>query len=361
MHRLITALGVWFALSPLAAYEALEEVARLEQAPGNITLTPEGRIVLSLHPFYTPRWRVAELGEDGDLRPFPNPFWAAGGGGGLTLDSVLGIQSDPRGVVWMLDNGLRSGTTPKLLAWDTRKGRLAGLIALPPPATVPDSFVNDLAVDAERGVIYISDPARGAEAALIVVEVSSGRARRVLQGHHSVVAEDVDLMVDGTPVRAPGPQGEPIAPRIGVNPIALDAHNRWLYFGPMHGTALYRVATRDLLDRTLSGEALGSRVQRYADRPVCDGISTDAAGNIYITDIANNAIGVIDTQRRYRTLVPDARLSWPDALSFGPDGLLYIVANKLHKTARLNAGRDEARPPYYVLRVRPLAPGTVGR
>jgi sugar lactone lactonase YvrE len=216
---------------------------------------------------------------------------------------------------------------------------------------VPNSFVNDLAVDAEHGAIYISDPARGDEAALIVVEVSTGRARRVLQGHRSVVAEDVDLIVDDTPVRVLGPKGEPIAPRIGVNPIALDAHNRWLYYGPMHGTALYRVATRDL----------GLRVERYADRPVCDGISIDDAGNIYITDISNNGIGVIDTERRYRTLVPDARLSWPDALSFGPDGMLYIVANKLHKTARLNAGRDEARPPYYVLRVKPLAPGTVGR
>jgi len=50
-------------------------------------------------------------------------------------------------------------------------------------------------------------------------------------------------------------------------------------------------------------------------------------------------------ERRYRPLVPDARLSWPDALSFGPDGMLYVAVNKQHKTTRLNAGRDGARPP----------------
>ena len=59
----------------------------------------------------------------------------------------------------------------------------------------------------------------------------------------------------------------------------------------------------------------------------------------------------------YRVLFRDnERLCWPDAISAGPDGL-----NKLHRTAQLNAGRDESEPPYYIIRFRPLAPAVLGR
>jgi hypothetical protein len=57
----------------------------------------------------------------------------------------------------------------------------------------------------------------------------------------------------------------------------------------------------------------------------------------------------------------DPRLSWVDAFSYGPDGHLYAVANQLHRTAVLNGGVNATRPPYLVIRLRPLAPGTTGR
>jgi sugar lactone lactonase YvrE len=129
----------------------------------------------------------------------------------------------------------------------------------------------------------------------------------------------------------------------------------------MHSRSMYRVRTSDLRDTTLSAEDLAGRVERWADKPICDGISMDRAGNIYISDLAANAIGVIDAERQYRVLVSDPRLSWPDAFSYGPDGRMYTVANQLHKSATLNAGSDASEPPYLVLTFQPLAPGVVGR
>lgn len=350
-----------FACAPLHAHDRLEEFARLDAAPGNITVTPQGRIIVSLHQFYEPAWRVVELRRDGTLVPFPDEAWAGGAHGRITLDTVLGIQSDRRGVVWMLDNGMRGGITPKLIAWDTRRHRLSRVIHLPPPVTAANSFVNDLAVDETHNALYIADPAGGTNAALIVVDIATGYARRVLEGHRSVVPEDIDLTIDGRPVQIRRPDGSLLRPRVGINPIALDARHEYLYFGPMHGTSLYRIAVRDLLDPELDAAVLAERVERYSDKPICDGISIDRAGNIYISDIGNNAVGVIDKERRYRLLVQDPRLSWPDAFSFGPDGRLYVVANQLHRTARLNAGEHLAAPPFYVLRLRPLAQGVVGR
>ena len=358
-NLLVLILTLWLAV--IHADPELEEVARLDKGPGNITVTPQGKIVLSLHQFFTPQWRVVALGENGEMSPFPNSLLASGGKCVMALDSVLGLQSDSRGVVWMLDNGMRNGAVPKLLGWDTRSDQLARIIHLPPPVTVTNSFVNDLAIDEHNNAIYIADPARGDEAALIVVDLSTGLSRRLLQGHKSVVAEDIELEIEGKAVQTKQQDGSLINARVGINPIALDRDSLWLYYGPMHGTSMYRVKARDLLNPLLSEHVLAARVERYSAKPICDGISIDNAGNIYVTDVVNNAIGMIDITRRYRILVKDARLSWPDAFSFGPDGKLYTVANQLHKTPALNAGEMEAIPPYFIFRITPPAQGQPGR
>jgi sugar lactone lactonase YvrE len=360
--RVGLAAGLCLAVLSAAGQPTLEEVAQVDEAPGNITVTPRGRIVLSLHQFFAPALRVAELRADGTLAAFPDERWNSGDlSRPDSLDAVLGVQSDARGIVWMLDNGLRGKSVPKLVGWDSEVGRLARILYLPPPVTREDSFVNDLAVDSTHGAVFVADPAGGASAALIVVDLMTGLSRRVLEGDRSVVPEDVDLVVEGRPVEVRRPDGSLVRPRVGVNPIALDPADAWLYFGPMHGRTLYRLRTRDLLDASLSGGELARRVEAYASRPVSDGISVDRGGNVYITDLAAGALGVITADRQYRVLVADPRLSWPDAYSFGPDGYLYTVANQLHRSAALSAGEAQAEPPFPVLRVRPLAPGVPGR
>ncbi len=324
----------------------------LDQAPGNITVTPAGRIVMSLHQFYEPKLRVATLDDSGKLVPFA---------AGARVNSVLGIQADRDGVVWMLDNGMRSNKPRRVIGWDAEKDRKVADINLG-KAAPKDAFVNDLVVDRDHDTIYIADPAGGANAGIIVVDLKTRKARRVLEGHESVVPKnDLDLVIDGTPVRVRTPDGQEVRPHIGVNPIAADANNEWLYYGPMHGDALYRVRTADLRDASLAPAALAERVERWAERPISDGISMDDAGNIYITDVGANAVGVIDADRQYRILVQDPRLSWPDSFSFGADGKLYVVANQLHRSARLNAGTQTATPPFHVLRFEPLAAGLTGR
>lgn len=338
-------------LADVPAGPELEVVAELDQAPGNVTVTPAGRIVMSLHQFYDPTLRVVTLDENNQ----PAPFAAA-----AKVDAVLGIQADRDGVVWMLDNGMRTNKPRRLVGWDARRNRKVADIALN-KVTPRDAFLNDLVVDRDHDAVYIADPAGGANAAIVVVDLKTKKARRVLEGHASVVPEDVDLVIDGAPVRVRTPDGNEIRPRIGINPIAADAQNEWLYYGPMHGTRLYRVRTADLRDPKLGPEALAARVETWAERPISDGISMDADGNIYISDVGNNAVGVIGADRTYRILVQDPRLSWPDAFSFGPDGKLYVVANQLHRTARLNAGTQTATPPFLVLRFQPLAAGVTGR
>lgn len=338
--------------------------ARTTPAPGNIAVSPEGRVFVSLHQFFAPSFRVVEVLSDGSTRPFPSETMAAGHAASpLGLDSVLGIRCDHENNLWMLDNGMREKSTPKLVAWNIGEFRLHQVIYFPPTVTHPDSFLNDLAVDRDNGAVYIADPAGGANAALIVVDLATGLSRRVLEGHESVTPDNaVELSIDGRAIEVKGPTGAPVRPRIGVNPIALDSSNEYLYFGPMHGTKLYRIATAPLRDASLPAAELMARVQTYAPRPISDGISIDHDGNIYISDIASNAVGVIKAEdKSYQILAQSPELSWPDAFSFGPDGLLYGVANQLHRSAPLNGGSNAATPPFLIFTMTPLSAGVVGR
>jgi sugar lactone lactonase YvrE len=338
-----------------ALRDSLTVMAELNVAPGNIAVSSEGRIFLSLHQFHDPAFCVCELVE-GQLVPYPN-----GAGSELIgFTSVLGVQIDLAGCLWMLDNGDRNRVQPKLVAWNIAKDRLERVIYLPTPISTSESFVNDLAIDLSRQMIYISDPIQETSA-VIRVDLATGLATRLLEGHKGVVPEDMDLIADGVAVQIRQADGTMIRPHLGVNGIVLDVRNEWVYLSPMHAGAMYRVLSRDLADLTLDPEALAARVERYADKPICDGITIDQDDNIYLGDLAAGGVGVIRADRTYELLVRDERLGWTDSFSFGPDGMLYCDTNQLNRSAILNGGQEASLPPYYVLRMKGLAAGIAGR
>lgn len=323
----------------------------LQQGPGNLTVTPMGVLIVSLHQFFDPAYPVAIVAEDGSLSEFAAE---------AQLDSVLGVQSDENGVVWLLDNGMKSTKKPRLVGYHSVRKKIVADIDLSSVAP-PNAFFNDLVIDLDHQTAYLAEPAGGDNAAVVVVDLESGKSRRLLEGHVSVMPEDVDLVVDGKSLELLLPSGKRIQPRVGVNPIAADANNEWLYFGPMHGLSLYRVKTSDLRDPALSKEQLAKRVERFSDKPICDGISMDRDGNIYLGDLAHDALVRISPDGQSRRIATDPRLSWLDAFSFGPDGKLYGVANQLHRSARLHGGKDETIKPFLIVDFVSEAGGVIGR
>ena len=337
--------------------DALELVARLpaETPPGNIAITPDNRIFLSVHGFYNQPVKVVELLEDGSTAPYPNKQWAyapVNDCGTAGLYGVLGIQADPNGILWMLDTSSpdRAG---RLVAWDTESEQLHRIIYLAKPVISDHSFLNDLAIDLKNNAIYIADTGT---AAIIIVDLATGQARRVLEGSNFTSAQDIDMVIDEKRIEM---NGEPA--RLGVNPITIDPKNDYLYWGAMSGTAIYRIRTEHLHNAQLDDSELATKIERYGEKPISDGITIDDAGNVYITSITDDSIGVVQQDGPYKTLFKEDSLSWPDGFAVGSDDYIYVTINELHRSPFLNGGHNHAKGEFKVMRFKALSTAQVGR
>jgi sugar lactone lactonase YvrE len=319
--------------------------------PGNATVSKDGRIFASIHQFRDAPVRLVEIKAPGSYEPFPNKAWnEASRPAHSRLVSPLGVKADSRGRLWVIDNGNEGDVSypPKLLAFDIKSRKLLFRRQLPASVAKPGSFPQDIALDEKRGVIYIADVGKVAPPAIIVVNMR-GSARRV-EGIPGLEPENVDMKVDGRTLVSPDGKGPA---RIGLNPITLSADGETLYFGAMNGTSWYALPTA-MLRSHAPQDKLSAAVRRVGPKPVSDGAATDAAGNHYFTDVNNNAIAMLTSTGKLKTIAEDDDLlSWPDSISIGPDGKLYVAVNQLHRTAFFNRGRDEGRPPYRIVAITP--------
>lgn len=344
--------------TPLRGPDGLEVVAQLGAVVGNVAVSPAGRIFITYHPAASPQVKVAEISAGNASRPYPDDAWQE------RFQTPQGIKLDAKGRLWVLDHGKNGFGRPALYGFDIASGQLVHEYDFSSAEGVGwGSYLNDLAIDAEHDVIYIADTSSyRMRPAVIVYDIGARRARRVLQGHKSVAAESVNMVVEGRTIRLAF-----IPIRVAVDSIVLDLPNAYLYFGPLSGHRMYRVPTAALRDATLSAEALGAAVEDYGPKPISDGITIDRDDNIYLTAIEDRAVTVLrppaagDETARQATMVRDPRLVWPDGMSFGPDGWVYVTDSQLNRVL-FHSSRDIAKlGPHYIYRFRALAAGQPGR
>jgi sugar lactone lactonase YvrE len=344
-----------------------EVIARLPNSVGNMAFTPDNQIIFSHHPFYSPDVRVAKLTSATTFEPFPNAEWnTPREGTDHYLDNVLGLRSDENGVVWIIDMGFRTHITPKLVGWNTRANKLERIYYMPEPLTRVGSQPQDIVIDQKNRKFYIADEnigpgGDGSHAAIIVIDMDSGFARRLLDGDRATIPENVPITVDGNDLTVPGKDGKPVLIKVGCDGITMDMQAEWLYFAPLSGHSLYRIRVADLNDETLLPAQLSAKVERYSDKPNNGGLSIDYAGNIYLTAVESKSVGMIAPDRKYHTITSDPGLVWPDGISYSPDGYMYVSASQVSAAAMFHGGKAENKTPYLIYRFKPLAPGYISR
>jgi sugar lactone lactonase YvrE len=348
--------AVFYALggviSTVAGTATLEMVASFpaQQVTG-VAVSKHARIFVNF-----PDWSnehtisVAEI-VGGKPRPFPNEEWNRLGSPADHFVCVQSVYVDESDSLWILGPAapkmketVKGG--PKLVKVDLIKNAVVQTIPFGAEVAPKKSYLNDVRVDTKTQTAYITDSGLGA---IVVVDLHTGKARRLLQNDVSTQAEkDFKLQVNGRALL--GENGQP--PQIHSDGIALDELYGLLYYHALTARTLYRVKTADLQNTRLSKSQLAARVERVTETPAPDGMIMGPNGKLYLTDIEHGAIVLFDPkEKKLDPVVSDGRLSWPDSLAWAPEGSLYVTTSQIQNMPRFNGGKDMRTTPYQLYKI----------
>lgn len=327
-----------------------------DRRPSGVVVGDEG-VFLSVPRWDGGAWTLARWEPDAEeWRPWPPGLSQDPEDGAHALHSVNGLHLDAEGRLWVLDNarinlGPHAEGAAKLVVLDTATGQERWRHVFDEEsAPVGRSFLNDLAVDPDRGVVYITDTGMGGPGALVVLELFTGRAWRTLVGHPSLQADpDEEMRIDGE-VATVGRDGERVPWRVGANPIALVDAGERLLFGAMTHRTLFQIEARWLREPHTE-EARVEAVSAWGQRGMADGMAARGDGTLLLTDVEQ---GTVRCHREGEPAVPileEGRASFPVAV-FAPEGpWVYFTANALHQMPLLWDGEERSEGPWGVWRV----------
>jgi len=361
--RLITSfLGLCVAMVFVSESRAGENHALTEVYQNNdfqitgISVSKSGRLFVNF-PRWSDRYRyaVVEVMPDGSSKPFPDAEWnqwnMKADTAGAHFVCVQSVVVDSTDALWVLDPaaplmGVVVPGGPKLVRIDLKTNRVTRTIAFGPEVAKPNSYLNDVRFDNGRNTAYLTDSGMGG---LVVVDLSSGRSRRVLDGNASTMAQPgVQIVINGKPVLR---NAKPM--QVNADSIALSPDGEYLYYKPLTGDTLYRIKTSVLRDGTLPQDRVDAAVENVGKVFPTDGFWMDAKGNLYLSDLDHNAVVRRAANGTLERMASDPRLVWPDTFSEGPDGSIYISASHINETPPVNEGKSVRTQAYAVFKFRP--------
>ena len=347
-------LAAFVAIATTTSAAQLQQVARFpnQQVTGVGVSLKSGRIFVNF-----PHWSddhpmsVAEI-VNGQPHAFPDDEWNKPGAPESHFVCVQSVVVDDQDNLWVLDPAapkmqeiVKGG--PKLVKVDLSTNKVVETIPFGEDIAPAKSYLNDVRIDNANQKAFITESAKGA---IIVVDLFSGKARRLLDDHISTKPEpEVKLVVDGKELID---QQKKAPPQIASDGIALDTKNGYLYYHALTGHTLYRIKTSYLTDEKLSKSDLESKVENVAQTSAPDGMLEAPDGSVYLTDLEHSAVVHWNaTSNKIEPVISDKRLLWPDTLSWGLNGDLYVTASQIENMPRFNKGKSSRTEPYKLWKV----------
>ena len=263
--------------------------------------------------------------------------WQPGDDAHAKFVRVNSLRFGPDGNLWVIDIGTPGPQQPpvpggpKLVAIDIKTNRvvktifLDGVAKSDAPGGKGNSFFDDFRFGDKS--IYVTDA--GAPA-LVVVDIATGRARRVLENHPSTVARA--MYAEGKKLTKPN--GEPVA--IHADQLEVSPDGTILYYCPCSGPTS-RIETKYMDDATLSDAELATHVRPFYDNPTIGGTCIDDQGRVYFDDADHQRVTRVTPDGRAETVVEDkSRLHWGDAMYIDDAHNLWIPAAQMERTPGMN-------------------------
>lgn len=331
----------------------LEIVVTSPEPIGNLAVSADGRVFYTIHPESRPTGAKLLEWADEAPRAFPSDQAQS------LFETPLGVAIDRQSRLWTIDHGNHGTGRARLLAFDLTSGEVVHDHVFDSSVAELGSFLQDLQIDSTGQHVFIADVSFWRKnPGVVVYDVQRKEARRVLESDPSVTPQDWLIR---NPTKDMKFFGGLVVLKPGVDGIAISRDDRWLWYGAMTHDTMYRIKVADLLDRSLGEGALSARVRAVGKKPLNDGLSTDVAGNLLITDVEHNAVIQMTPEGALTTLVRDERIRWPDALSYGPDGWLYVADSAIPDQMLQPKSHIEAQAPYHIFRFKPEVGGVPGQ
>jgi sugar lactone lactonase YvrE len=352
---------VIFALEPGCAnapqrLRALDVVARSDRQWTGVGVSQEGRIFVNY-----PRWggayehAVEEVLSGGERIAYPDETWNEWSDGDDPAARFVCVQSvyvDDADRLWVLDPAAPNFRGPvaggaKLVRINLETDEVERIYRFDETIAPPGSYLNDVRVDVDAGAAFITDSGRGA---IVVLDLRSGRARRLLADHPSTKAEPgVVPVIEGRPLTAGADPTAP-TPQIHSDGLALDTRFGYLYYQALTARTLHRVPTSALLDTSLPKRELEARVENLGRTVVTDGMILDDSGRLFFSALEENAIIYRERDGGLHTLARHPQIAWPDSFALGPGGTLYVTTSQIHRTPPFTGGEEWPDTPCLLLR-----------
>jgi len=287
----------------------------------------EGEIFLSV-----PRWKTGVPStlnkldlSSGKLVPFPSLAFNEP----EVLTYVQSMEIDSKGRMWILDVGrlnfmetdtsLIRNLQPKLLIYDLKRGCVVKKHLFPDEvAPRNSSFLNDLVLDQENGMAFISDT--GGNGGIVVYDLESDSSWRFTD--ESLEGHDAKFTVGG--------KSFPF--KIPVNGIALSPDCKYLYYSTISSPILYRIMTKILRHKKF--DEFHDYVDKVGVKGVSDGMTFDSKGRLYFASMEQDAIKVWDS--KHEATIEESKVIfsdidtnvWPDTFAYD-NHFLYWTTNRL--------------------------------
>ena len=294
-----------------------------------VTSSEQGRLFANF-----PRWHenlpfsVVEVLRDGTYQPYPTKEWNTWSGQPQenTFTCVQSVVAHGNSL-FVLDpaspmmKGVQGNAA--LYEFDLSTNQLKQKWTFDKSIAPEKSYLNDLRIDAEAGKIYMTESGLGA---IIVLDVHTGQARRLLDDHPSTKSEDVWLTVEGERWVKEGEK-----PQMHADGIALSPDKQYLYYHALTGYTLYRIATAALNDLTMDEATLAAKVEDMGQTPAPDGMIFDQQGNLYMGNLEGNAVMYRTDDGVIHMLAQHEELKWPDTFTLDKQGNLYVTTSRIHE------------------------------
>jgi sugar lactone lactonase YvrE len=313
-------------LLPTEKQPNLEEVATFKgiQISG-IAISQDNRLFASI-----PRWRkdipfsVVEMMSNGDQRPYPDVKWNSWEGKPHlnTFTSIQSLYAEGH-YLYVLDSSSPEMKVtidlPKLYRFDLRTNQLDQKWEFDQLVAPKNAYLDNFIIDHQSGKVFITDSGLGG---IIVLDMETGKTKRLLTKHPSTKAENVVLTIDKKEFKK----------QIHSDGIALSPVDHKIYYHALSGYRLYRVPVEELEVDLKDETNLVKKIEKLGVTPSPDGMIFDQKGNLFMGDLERNAVSYRTPSGQMKILIEDERIKWPDSLAIDRDNNLIFTDSNFQAT-----------------------------